>query len=49
MMPEKVAEAKRMLSRGCKMATVARTVGVSRATNRCAFYATTAWGEADGG
>ena len=44
MTPERVAKAKRMLSRGCKIATVARTLGVSRASiYRCALYKMTAW------
>ncbi len=46
MTPEKVTEAKHMLSRGCKIATVARTLGVSRASiYRCALYEPSAWGE----
>ena len=46
MTPERVAEAKQMLSRGCKIATVARTLGVSRASiYRTALYKLTPWGE----
>jgi DNA invertase Pin-like site-specific DNA recombinase len=44
--PEKVTEAKRMLSRGYKIAAVARTLGVSRASiYRCPLYELTPWGE----
>jgi DNA invertase Pin-like site-specific DNA recombinase len=46
MTPEKVQQAKQMLSRGCKIATVARELGVSRASiYRCAFYQPRPWGE----
>ena len=46
MTPENVAEAKRMLSRGCKIASVARTLGVSRASvYRTALYEMTPWRE----
>jgi len=46
MTPEKVAKAKQMESRGCKIATVARELEVSRASfYRCALYELTPWGE----
>jgi DNA invertase Pin-like site-specific DNA recombinase len=45
MTPEKVTEAKQMLSRGSKIATVARRLGVSRASiYRTALYELTPWG-----